>query len=672
MKRWLTLVALVGVLGLGMAACAQPQSSAPSGGDETTAEGTPAEGEAGATEPGEAMTETAKAGDPLAFEPAQKGGTLVIGQEQEPDTLYRLGGSMLAASHVLNSIYDGPIEGMDYDYQAVILKSLPKLENGGAVLDKVAVNAGEQYVDSETQEVVTATEKVADLAQLTVTFEMVDGLAWEDGTPVTGEDSVFAQKLTCDPLTPASKYTCERTTSYTATDDKTVVWKGLPGFTDQTYYTNFYAPLPRHHKGADGTPMSEMKADVILKDEVFTRKPLSYGPFKVDEWVSGEKIVLSRNEHYWRAGEGLPFLDKVVHQFIPESNALLTNLKAGDIDVALGLTLEQYDGLLDAEKSGEATPHFIVGTSWEHIDFNLDPTDADKRVPVGACSEVRQAIAHGTDRQNMVDEIQKGKTKVQNTFIPEDHWAYPPQGTTTVYDYDAAKANQLLDDLGFSERVDAKPSTDPSEQFEGYRVAAKDIACTITTDVKGTTKEQKIPKGTKLELTLNTTEGNTLRQQSTLLFQQNMKDIGVLVNLEYLAANIYFEDGPKGPLFGRRFDLAQFGWLTGVQPPVGLYWCSEIPSEENAWAGQNETGWCDPEYDKVSKQADTTLERQKALPLYHDAQRMFTENLPVLPLFARVKVFGTRPDVVNFAPNPTINSETWNIEAWGFTEGTTR
>lgn len=662
MKRMLVLLSLSGILVLGMAACSQPQDAGTTGEEDTTMEEAspeaPAEEEAEA--PSEAMTDTMDAGmpDPMAFDPAMAGGTLVVGQEQEPETLYRLGGSMLAASHIQNSLYDGPIEGMDYDFQPVIILDLPKLENGGAVLDTVSVAAGEQYVDAETQEVVTATETVADLPQLTVTFKMVDGLTWQDGTPVTAEDSVFAATLTCDPATPVSKFTCERTTSYTAIDDKTVEWKGLPGFTDQTYFTNFYAPLPRHQPGADGTVMSEMDAAAILEDAEFTRNPWSYGPFMISEWTAGEKIVLEKNPYYWRASEGLPFLDSIVHQFIPESNALLAALKSGEIDVALGLTLDQYDGLVAAEELGEITSHFVVGTSWEHIDFNLNPMD--ERVALGACKEIRQAIAYGTDRQNMVDVIQKGKTTVLDTFIPAEHWAFPPEGSLATYGYDPEQAKTLLEGLGFTDA-----------DGDGIREAAQDITCTVTLDAAGATKDHVIPAGTPLKMTLNTTEGNKMREESTLLFQQNMQNIGVDVTLEYLAAPIYFEDGPKGPLFGRRFDLAQFGWLTGVQPPVGLYWCSEVPGEENAWAGQNATSWCDPTYDQVSKTADATLEREEALPMYHQAQQIFSENLPVLPLFARVKVFGTAPNVMNFKPNPTINSETWNSEAWGFAEGTT-
>ncbi len=166
----------------------------------------------------------------------------------------------------------------------------------------------------------------------------------------------------------------------------------------------------------------------------------------------------------------------------------------------------------------------------------------------------------------MVDEIQKGKTHVQNTFVPQEHWAYPPEDMLITYDFDPDKAMQMLEDLGFTDA-----------DGDGYREASEDITCTVTTDLEGTTKDQLIPAGTPLELTLNTTAGNQMRQETTLLFQQNMKDIGVKVNLEYLAANVFFGDGPDGPLFGRRFDLGQFAWLTGVQPPVGLYYCTRDP-----------------------------------------------------------------------------------------------
>ncbi len=84
--------------------------------------------------------------------PAPK--TLVICQGQEPDTLYRYGGSMLAASHILHAVYDGPIDSRTYSYQPVLIEQLPTFDNGGAVLQKVTVQTGDKVltVDDEVVE----------------------------------------------------------------------------------------------------------------------------------------------------------------------------------------------------------------------------------------------------------------------------------------------------------------------------------------------------------------------------------------------------------------------------------------------------------------------------------------------------------------------------------------
>jgi peptide/nickel transport system substrate-binding protein len=197
-------------------------------------------------------------------------------------------------------------------------------------------------------------------------------------------------------------------------------------------------------------------------------------------------------------------------------------------------------------------------------------------------------------------------------------------------------------------------------------VAERDITCHIVTDVDGTSKAQVIPAGTPLDLTLMTTAGSVMREDIALLFQQNMVDIGIRVSFEFVAANVFFLDAPDGQVFGRRFDLAEFAWSAGYCPDADRYRCSDIPSEKNGWSGLNESGWCDPEFDRLSRLAAKTLNRDDALSLYAEAQQLFVEQVPVIPLFPRVKVMAIKPDIVGFAPDSTVSSETWNIEEWHF------
>ena len=134
-------------------------------------------------------------------------------------------------------------------------------------------------------------------------------------------------------------------------------------------------------------------------------------------------------------------------------------------------------------------------------------------------------------------------------------------------------------------------------------------------------------------------------------------------------------------LFGRRTDLGAFAWLTGVQPACDLYLSTQIPGDPtevdadgnplypSGWGGQNQTGYMNPEYDTVCKAALQALPGQPAYEENHlAAQAIFANDLPVVPLFLRLKLAATRPDMCNFFMDPTANSEMWNIEAFDYGE----
>ena len=543
---------------------------------------------------------------------------LIIGQGQEPDTLYMYGGSMLASSHVQHALRESMMTGLSFGYQAVLVEKVPNVDDGDAVINKVTVKAGEKYVEEGE---VKAAEKDMELEQLVVTWKLKPGLKYEDGVALTAADSVFSREVACHPDSGTSKYLCDRTASYEAPDDVTIVWTGLPGYMDATYFANIYNVLPKHVLG-----------NVAVKDiatSAWARKPLSSGPFKLVEWVAGDHITVERNPNYYRASEGLPKVDRVIFKFIPDTNQLVAQLLAGEIDIGTqdGLDVNYSPFLLQAEASGILKPQYITGTTWEHIDFNIQPFD-DRYVFFDDV-RVRQAIAHGTDRQSMVDNIMYGRSQVQNAYIPDIHPMYPPADRITVYDYDPEKAKALLAEAGWAD-----------SNNDGY-----------------------LDKGGQIfEISIGTTAGNAMRQASTQLFQQNMKDIGIKVNLDFIPSTLWFADGPEGPLFGRRYDLGLFAWLTGVEPPGDIYLCSEIPGPDNAWGPQNQTGYCNPEYDAWVNKAMGTLSKAEQTAAWTEAISIWSKEIPVLPLFARIKLCATRPEITGVIMDPTENSEMWNIE----------
>ncbi len=644
-KRWAFIALFVLIGAVVLAACAPQTETVTVEVTRVVTETVQVEGEAvvQTVVVVETVVETVEV-EPPAEEMAAGPKDLIVCQAQEPDTLYPAGTDMLAASSVMHAIWTTNYTQLSFDYQPVGMAKLPSLADGDAVVNSVEAVAGDTVADAGG-EVVTLEEGVEVITsdgetvvfdgtpvmmdQMVVDFEITPR-KWSDGEDVTSADYVFTTNVYADPDTPRSKFTADRTAAYEATGDLGVRWTGIPGFKDSTYFLNvipggFLRVFPEHL-------WSGYTAAEMLEAEDVARMPVGDGAFKVVEWVAGDSIVLEPNENFWGADQGLPYLDSLTYKFIPDTNQLIAQLLSGSCDIGTqdGMDVSQSPFLIEAESSGLLTPYFQTGTVWEHIDFGINPEPgyAASRPDWFEDVRVRQAITMCTDRQSMVDNILYGRSEVIQTYIPSVHPLYPEGLTEWPYDPEAGSA--LLEEAGF-----------------------------VDTDGDGI---REFPAGTPFAPTLGTTTGNEMRQQLTQIFKENLLECGVDVQLYYLPASEWFADGPDGPLFGTRFDLGEFAWLTGIEPSCDLYLSSQIPTAENGWAGQNEAGFINEEYDAACLKAIGNLPGTAEYSEGHaEAQRIFSEQLPVLPLFLRLKVAAARPEVLNFGVDPTENSELYNI-----------
>jgi peptide/nickel transport system substrate-binding protein len=480
-------------------------------------------------------------------------------------------------------------------------------------------------------ETVTFTGEPVIMPQMAVDFTMKQRY-WSDGTPVTAADSVYSFGLAADPDTDTIKSTIERTISYEATGELSTRWMGVPGYLDSTFFTNFWQPLPKHAWG------SYSAADLLDLVEV-NRRPLGDGAFMIEEWVEGDHIRFVPNPFYYRADEGLPYLDSVIYKFIGDDNQLLTELIAGACDIATrgNLDSSHLQFLLEAEANGLLVTYTQIGTVFEHIDFGVnsygDYGDDIGRPDWFEDVRVRQAITICTDRQRMVDEIFFGRTEILHTYIPGSHPLYA-EGLTE-WPYDVEQANALLDETGF---LDA--------DADGWR---EDPAT-----------------GTPFRVTLYGMTDNEFRRQAVEIFKENMSACGIDVELILIPFSELVADGPEGVLFGRQFDLGIFAWLTGADPSCGLFTSNNITGsiEEGfgGWGNSNNTGWSNEAYDAACQQARSSLPGTAVYEASHkEAQRIFTQELPIIPLFINIKVAATRPEVLNFGVDPSQNSELYNI-----------
>ena len=579
--------------------------------------------------------------------------TLIICQQQEPDTLYWYGGAQQGARNIQQAIYDGPLDNRTYDIQPVILEKIPSLKDGDAEITTVIVQAGDKVMDNRDNPVVLTegvfvhpagcrgaecvvefTGEPLEMDQWVVTFRLREGVTWSDGEPVTAADSVYSFELAGAPDTPVSKYLYERTANYEAVDERTTVWTGLPGYNDSLYASNFWLPLPRH---LWETRLGYAAAE-LLQAEESSRMPLGWGPFVIKEWVAGDHITLEKNPRYFRADEGLPYVDRVLFRFVDNPDAAVAQLLSGECDIVasdMGLD-EQVHLLLALEEQGLLQTLFTTSPRWEQVSFGIQPVAGYKRPDFFGDVRMRQALAYCLDREGVADTLFYGQSPVLNSYLPPEHPLYAGQ-RLAAYPYDPEKGAALLEELGWQDK-----------DGDGVREAR---------GVEG------IREGTLLEFDWLSTATPSYRLQYIQTFQQNLADCGVKVNLKTLPLTEYFAQGPAGPLFGRQFDLGSFAWLTDVEKFCQPYCSSEVPREENGWVGENISGFSNEEYDAACARALEALPGSEDYIIgYKESQRIFSEQLPVIPLFLQLRVAISRPEVVGVIMDPTEVTETWNIE----------
>src|SRR5207247_10178914 len=136
--------------------------------------------------------------------------------------------------------------------------------------------------------------------------------------------------------------------------------------------------------------------------ETLKSAPIGTGPFTLQEWARGDKIVLKKNPEYHV--KGLPKLDRVVYRFIADPNAVQAALKAGDVDVSFfGLGPEHV-----VELKKDARFQVIVGDTTNDVVLAMN----NAKKPYGDV-RVRRAITHAIHKQDVLKGAMVGVGKAR-------------------------------------------------------------------------------------------------------------------------------------------------------------------------------------------------------------------------------------------------------------------
>jgi peptide/nickel transport system substrate-binding protein len=578
--------------------------------------------------------------------------TLSICLGDEPDSLFLYGDQSTTATIIRQAIYDSPVDLVNFQYSSVLLEDIPSQENGLVSVIPVEVYPGDKIVDSKGNLTILASgveyrpsecssldclstfqhQTPVILDQVEIRFPIKSGINWADGTQLTAVDSEFSYWVARDLYGSGGPRKIRYTSSYTIEDENTIVWKGVPGFQGLISYPEyFFSPLPQHL-------LADLTLEEIVNSESASRQPLSWGPYRITEWILGDHITLMKNENYHLNSEGLPAYDSLVFRFVDGGEEALAAYFSGECAVVAnepGL-FEYFPEIEIRQQEGDLNIIYVEGDAWEQISFGINSLDS-KRILLED-SRTRQAIAQCINREAISEERRDAGSVIESFFIPGDPRV---DAQSAGNPYQPEVAMDLLEQVGW---IDHDQDPDSPRIAQGIN------------DVKDDTPFQLILLAA----------GVTDIPSSVLLIQQDLLYCGIEVQIEILPASELLAPGPEGPVFGRQFDLALFAWAAGSYQYCRLFMTDEIPGiypeYQKGWGGVNAPGFSSDDFDAACGLVLTNL--PDSLAAQDAVERListFEDGLPVVPLFYRRQVILTRPELTGFE-NGTYDL-LWNIES---------
>ncbi len=345
-----------------------------------------------------------------------------------------------------------------------------------------------------------ATEWEASEDGLAWTFTLQEGVTFHDGEPFNAEAVCFNfdrwYNFPAPLQSPSASYYWQTVfggfadpaegspdtslyKSCEATDDTTVVLnltKASSSFLGALALTNFTIASPK--------ALQEFGADEGTVDEdtgfrptgtYGTAHPVGTGPFKFESWTRGDRLVMVRNDDYW--GDKAK-LERLIFRPISDNAARLQALQSGEIQ-GYDLVEPQDVPTIEGDENLQILdrPAFNVG----YVGINQATKPLDQL-------EVRQAIAHALNRQEVVDNFYAGRGEVAHEFQPPDLFGYADD--VTQYEFDSAKSKELLEAAGITTPLEitfcyptdvSRPyMPDPQRNFEAFAASMNESGFKIT------------------------------------------------------------------------------------------------------------------------------------------------------------------------------------------------
>ncbi|WP_172124217.1 peptide-binding protein [Arcobacter acticola] len=422
-------------------------------------------------------------------------------------------------------------------------------------------------------------------------IKLRNNVLWHDGVKFTSKDVVFTYEKIIDPKVFNSiKSNFQEVQSVKAIDDFTleIIYK-QPYF--KAIETWMVGILPYHL----------LKDEENLMTSSFNKNPIGTGSYKLKEFKTAQDIELIANENYF---EGIPKIDKILYQFLPDPNTSFLYLKQKKLDIG-GLTPIQIDRQIDDDFKNKFTIIQKPSFAYTYLGFNLNNEKfKDLRI--------RQALSLAIDRQELVDILFFGYGKICNgPFLP-DSFAYNEKIKPITQNIE--KAKELLKELGYDEN---NPFT--------------------------------------FEVVTNT--GNDTRINTAQILQYQLEKVGVKMTIRVMEWQAFLNT----VVHPKKFDAVILGWSLGLMPDAYPLW----HSSSDKLGGFNLVSYKNEKVDKLIEDGINTINREELGKIYKEIFKIISDDLPYLFLYIPDGITVVNKEIKNVEPSfigIMHNQKDWELE----------
>ena len=455
---------------------------------------------------------------------------------------------------------------------------------------------------------------------LKLDYEIRPEAVWDNGTPVTAHDVLFSYKAALNPKT-----NCEQIRPYLDFLADVIIDSNNPKkfsvISNQKYilveeYSGYWV-LPEYIYDTfkimrkfsisdfrDKKKQESLKGDKdILRfadefnSQKFSREKgfvVGSGPYEFSNWITGSKITLKKKKDWWGRKTNDEFLknygqvETIKFRIINDWKTATTAIKGGELDVARGI---EYKIFTDLRKDEKFNKNFYAHTptSPQYLYIGLNLTNPKLKE-----LKVRQALAHAVDKEQIISTLLYGLGTPTESMVQPDKKYY--NKNLKKFEYNLDLASKLLDEAGWKD-----------------------------TDGDGIRDKVLGGKKTTLELQYKYNSGNDTRKNIGLIYKENLKKIGVDLNIVAKEWTVFLEDTKK-----HDFEIYCGAWVgdPNVEDP------KQIWHTESATGGSNYVSYGDAISDKMIDAIRTELDETKRDAMYLAFQEKVHSDIPYIFLFA--------------------------------------